>query len=175
MPQRRHIRYVVAPSAFGYVLAAATERGICWVALGDDPAALVDDLARTFGDATLARDEGLLNGWMNALLDYLCGEQGHLDLPLDVATTPFQRDVWNALRAIPYGATQTYQQVAQRIGRLNATRAVAQACASNPVALIVPCHRVVRADGGLGGYRWGVERKRALIAHEAAHIELCAS
>ncbi len=175
MPQRRHIRYVVAPSAFGYVLAAATERGICAVALGDAPAALVNDLARAFSDAILDRDRGLPDGWMDALIGYLRGEPIHLDLPLDVAATPFQRKVWNTLRAIPYGTTQTYRQAAQRIGRPDATRAVAQACASNPVALIIPCHRVVRADGGLGGYRWGIERKRALIAHEAARVELCAS
>lgn len=171
----RVIRYAVVPSAFGHMLAAATEHGICAVALGDDPAMAIADLSRAFSDATIDAEERPLNDWIDALLDYLRGERTNLDLPLDVAATPFQREVWDALRAIPYGKTQTYQQVAQRIGRPHATRAVARACASNPVALIVPCHRVVRADGASGGYRWGVERKRALIAHEAAHIKLCAS
>ncbi|ABU57421.1 methylated-DNA--[protein]-cysteine S-methyltransferase [Roseiflexus castenholzii] len=175
MERKRIIRYSVSPSAFGYLLIAATERGICTVALGDNPAALINDLARRFGDTILDQAGGLPGGWMNILLGYLNGERKNLDLPLDVAATPFQQEVWNALRAIPYGTTQTYQQVAQRIGRPDATRAVAQACANNPVALIVPCHRVVRTDGTSGGYRWGIERKRALIAHEAAHIELCAS
>lgn len=165
------VRYAVAPSAFGYVLAAATGCGVCSAALGDNPTTLIDDLMRAFGHATLAHDEGTLNGWMDALSDYLRGERMSLDLPLDVAATPFQQEVWRVLRTIPYGTTQTYQQVAQRMGRPAATRAVAQACASNRVALIVPCHRVVRADGALGGYRWGVERKRALIAHEAAHAD----
>lgn len=171
----RVIQYVVAPCAFGHVLAAATECGVCAVALGDDPAALIDDLARTFSDATLERGERLPDDWMKTLIDYLHGERMSLNLPLEVAATPFQQIVWNALRAIPYGETQTYQQVAERIGRPRAARAVARACASNPVALIIPCHRVVRSDGLLGGYRWGIERKRALIAHEAAHVELCAS
>ncbi|MCS6840750.1 MAG: methylated-DNA--[protein]-cysteine S-methyltransferase [Roseiflexaceae bacterium] len=172
---RRVVRYTVAPCAFGHVLAAATERGICAVALGDDPAALVNDLRRAFRAMPIVRDIALPNHWMDALLDYLHGARMDLDLPLDVAATPFQQMVWNALRAIPYGETQTYRQVAQRIGRPRATRAVARACASNPAALIIPCHRVVRSNGALGGYRWGIERKRALIAHEAAHVELCAS
>ncbi len=165
------VRYAIVSSTFGYVLAAATEHGVCSAALGDNPTTLIDDLTRAFGDATIAQDEGTLNGWMDALSDYLHGDRMRLDLPLDVAATPFQQEVWNALRAIPYGTTQTYQQVAQRMGRPEATRAVAQACASNPVALIVPCHRVVRADGTLGGYRWGIERKCALIAHEATHAD----
>jgi O-6-methylguanine DNA methyltransferase len=164
--RQRLIRYVIAPCPFGYVLAAATERGICAVSSGGDPTALIEDLTRMFGDATVEQVKWLPKGWMAPLLDYLHGERTDLDLPLDVAATPFQRQVWDALRDIPCGATQTYQQVAQRIGRPRATRAVARACASNPVALIVPCHRVVRSNGALGGYRWGIERKRALIAHE---------
>lgn len=169
------IRYAIALCPFGHVLAAATGRGVCAAALGDDPAMLIDDLARAFSEATLDCNSELLDGWMDVLLDYLHGKRMSLDLPLDVAATPFQKMVWNALRAIPYGETQTYQQVARRIGRPDATRAVAQACARNPVALIIPCHRVVRSDGALGGYRWGIERKRALLLHEAAHVELCAS
>jgi O-6-methylguanine DNA methyltransferase len=106
---------------------------------------------------------------------YLEGRQPHLDLPIDVRATAFQRQVWAALRAIPYGATQSYQQVARAIERPKAVRAVAGACARNPVALVVPCHRVVRSDGDLGGYRWGIDRKRALLQQEALHVSEAAS
>ncbi len=169
------ITATIAPCRFGYFLVAATERGVCAVALGDDPDMLQDDLERRFGTAIIRRAGHASDNWTDMIYGYLTGVQKRLDLPLDVIATPFQRLVWEALRAIPYGATQTYQEVAQQLGRPYAVRAVARACASNPVALIVPCHRVVRADGALGGYRWGIERKRALLAHEAAHIQLCAS
>lgn len=165
-----NIRYTVTPCPLGHILVAATDRGICKVSLGDSPATLLEDLSNEFDGATIRHDGESLGAWVAALLDYLAGVQPHLDLPLDVQATAFQRQVWEALRAIPYGTTQTYQQVAQRIGRPTALRAVAQACAGNPAALIIPCHRVVRASGELGGYRWGVARKQALLEREACEV-----
>ncbi|MGQ9547820.1 MAG: methylated-DNA--[protein]-cysteine S-methyltransferase [Roseiflexus sp.] len=175
MDHPRTITATIAPCMLGYLLVAATERGICAVALGDEPHILQDDLEHRFGATGITYTGHGSNNWTDMIFRYLNGVQQNLDLPLDVTATPFQRAVWSALRTIPYGTTQTYQEVAQRAGRPSAVRAVAQACAGNPVALIIPCHRVVRADGVLGGYRWGIERKRALPAHEAAHLQLCAS
>ncbi len=175
MKHLRTMMVTLAPCRFGYLLVAATERGVCAVALGDDPHMLRNDLERRSGSAVIRHTGCVSDHWTSTILDYLNGVRQHPDLPLDVEATPFQRLVWEALRSIPYGATQTYQEVAQRLGRPDAVRAVARACANNPVALIVPCHRVVRADGTLGGYRWGIERKRALLAHEAVHVQLCAS
>jgi AraC family transcriptional regulator of adaptative response/methylated-DNA-[protein]-cysteine methyltransferase len=160
------IAYTVAPCRLGFVLVAATDRGVCSVRLGDSEAALVDELEREFANAERHRDDDL-HGWLAPILAYLDGEPIALDLPLDVQATAFQRKVWDALRAIPFGETRTYGQVAVAIGQPTASRAVAQACAANPTALVVPCHRVVGA-GELGGYRWGVERKRQLLAQEAA-------
>lgn len=169
------IQYTVAPCPLGYILVATTEHGICSVALGDDPATLVEDLNTRFSVATITHDRRMSETWLHPLLDYLHGKRIHLDLPIDVPATPFRHKVWSALRIIPYGTTQTYRHVAEQLGHPHATRAVAHACAGNPVALIIPCHRVVRTDGTLGGYRWGIERKRTLIALEAAHVQLCAS
>ncbi len=160
------IRYTVVPCPLGYLLVAATERGICAVRLGDSESELEDGLRRVFPAAWLERDQAALGRWVRELLDYLEGNRPHLDLPLDVQATAFQRRVWDALRAIPRGSTRSYQEVAEAIGQPTAARAVARACAANPVALVVPCHRVVREDGGLGGYRWGIERKRALLELE---------
>ena len=151
----------------GYLLVAATGQGICAVHLGDAEAELATALAAEFPAAQLQRDEGDLTRWVASIQDYLHGAQPHLDLPLDVRATAFQRRVWQALQAIPYGSTRTYRQVAAAIGQPTAARAVARACATNPVALVVPCHRVVREDGNLSGYRWGIERKEALLAMEA--------
>ncbi len=114
------------------------------------------------------RNDPRFEQWVSALLAYLSGSLPHLDLPLDVQATAFQRRVWDALQTIPYGMTRSYQDVADSIGQPEAVRAVAHACATNPVALVIPCHRVVRKDGSLGGYRWGLDRKRALLAQEAA-------
>ncbi|GBD16380.1 Bifunctional transcriptional activator/DNA repair enzyme Ada [bacterium HR26] len=157
------ILYTLVPCPLGYLLVAATERGICAVRLGDTESELEDGLRREFPAARLERDEATLGRWVRELLDYLEGNQPHLDLPLDVRATAFQRRVWEALRAIPRGSTRSYREIAEAIGQPTAARAVARACAANPVALVVPCHRVVREDGGLGGYRWGIERKRALL------------
>lgn len=162
------IAYAITPCSLGYLLVAATERGICAVKLGDSKRELEALLRDEFPSATLHSESPQLREWVNLILDYLRGEQPHLDLPLDVRATAFQRRVWAALRAIPFGQTRSYTKVAQAIGQPTAARAVARACATNPVALVVPCHRVVGEDGDLHGYRWGVERKRKLLEQERA-------
>ena len=160
------IRYSIVASPLGTLLVAATERGICRVALGDSAGALERDLRREFPAARITRDTGTLGSWVETILAHLAGHEPHLDLPLDIRATAFQQKVWNALRKIPYGSTRSYQAVARAIGSPSATRAVARACATNPVALVIPCHRVVRVDGQPGGYRWGAERKEALLKRE---------
>jgi len=162
-----HIRYATASCPVGWLLVAATDRGICRVALGSDRAVLERALRAEFPAAHVAGTKDALAPWVRALVQHLQGTQPRLDLPLDVQATAFQRRVWDELRKIPYGATRSYAAVARAIGRPRASRAVARACASNPTALVVPCHRVVREDGALGGYRWGVERKEALLEREA--------
>ncbi len=168
------IGFAVAPCPLGRVLVAATQRGVSAVYLGDDEAALEAALRREYPAAEITRDEAGLGRWVAALIEHLDGRRPHLDLPLDVRATGFQRQVWEALQAIPYGATRSYGEVARTIGRPTAARAVARACASNPVSVVVPCHRVVPASGGFGGYRWGTERKRALLAKERAVAALAA-
>lgn len=160
------IRYATADSPLGRLLVAATSRGICAVAMGASNAELERALAQEYPAASIARDRGVLGDWMKQILAHLSGRQPRLDLPLDVQATAFQWQVWNALASIPYGETRSYSEVAAAIGRPRAVRAVARACATNPVALAIPCHRVVRLGGGLGGYRWGVGRKQALLARE---------
>lgn len=160
------IRYTTAACALGTVLVATTERGICAVSLGDTPQTLETALAEEFPTAARIRDDAGLHACLDPLLRHLDGQQPHLDLPLDVRATAFQRRVWEALRAIPYGTTTTYSAVAEAIDQPAAVRAVARACATNPAALIIPCHRVVRSDGSLGGYRWGIERKQELLDQE---------
>jgi AraC family transcriptional regulator of adaptative response/methylated-DNA-[protein]-cysteine methyltransferase len=135
--------------------------------LGQGAPELEAELRGEFPGAEIRRDRGGLGGWVTTILRCLDGREPHLDLPLDIRATAFQRQVWEALRKIPYGRTRSYADVARAIGRPRATRAVAQACASNPAALVIPCHRVVKSDGEMGGYRWGIERKRALLAKEA--------
>lgn len=161
------IAYVTVPTSLGRLLVAATERGVCRVMLGDNAEALEADLLSEFHTARVVQDKsGQLAGWVGAILAYLDAREPHLDLPLDIRATAFQRRVWQELQKIPFGKTRSYAEVARRIGQPKATRAVARACATNPAALIIPCHRVVRDDGGLGGYRWGLERKRALLNQE---------
>jgi AraC family transcriptional regulator, regulatory protein of adaptative response / methylated-DNA-[protein]-cysteine methyltransferase len=165
--ERQRIRFAVAPCRLGFVLVAATARGLCAITLGDAPSSLVDDLKRRFPKADLVEADAGFTGSVEAVTALIETPARGLDLPLDIAGTAFQRQVWEALRAIPAGETATYADIAGRIGQPRAVRAVAQACASNALAVAVPCHRVVRSDGGLSGYRWGVERKRDLLAREA--------
>jgi AraC family transcriptional regulator of adaptative response/methylated-DNA-[protein]-cysteine methyltransferase len=160
------IRYAVVPCPLGALLVAATERGICRVALGGAAAELEAGLRHEFPAAQIRRDREARGRWIAAILRHLDGQEPHLDLPLDIRATAFQRQVWEALRRIPYGHTRSYAEVARTIGRPSSTRAVARACACNPAALLIPCHRVVRTDGQLGGYRWGVDRKEALLERE---------
>jgi AraC family transcriptional regulator of adaptative response/methylated-DNA-[protein]-cysteine methyltransferase len=158
------IRYALADTALGRALVAATERGLAAVALADDDAELLSTLRARYPRAVLERDDAALHRQVAAVKRAVKGTS--LDLPLDVHGTVFQSRVWEALKRIPAGETRTYAQVAQSIGQPGATRAVARACATNPVALAVPCHRVVPSAGGTGGYRWGAERKEALLSAE---------
>lgn len=160
------IGYALAACRLGLLLVAATERGVCKVALGDRAEDLLAELRREFPRAALQQGAPALEPWLEAILEHLEGARPHLDLPLDIQASAFQQRVWAALRAIPYGATRSYQELAAAIGQPGAARAVARACASNPVALLIPCHRVVRADGEPGGYRWGAGRKQALLEQE---------
>jgi AraC family transcriptional regulator of adaptative response/methylated-DNA-[protein]-cysteine methyltransferase len=169
---RPQVVYTITSCPLGGLLVAATAHGLCAVRLGNAEDELATALAAEFPTAQLQRDEGDLTQWVASIQDYLHGGQPHLDLPLDVRATVFQRRVWQTLQAIPYGSTRTYSQVAAAIGQPTAARAVARACATNPVALVIPCHRVVREDGSLSGYRWGIERKEALLALEARQADL---
>ena len=162
------IAYAIADSPLGRLLVAATGKGVCFVALRDHDGALVAALKAEFPNAdALIRDDAAILPALQAVLDYLAGQSPHIDLPLDVRATAFQRRVWQGLLAIPPGETRSYGDLAQELGAPGAARAVGSACANNPVALVIPCHRVTRADGGLGGYRWGVAAKKALLAREA--------
>jgi AraC family transcriptional regulator, regulatory protein of adaptative response / methylated-DNA-[protein]-cysteine methyltransferase len=161
-----NIRYTVVDSPLGKLLVAATTRGVCAVAMGASDAELAKGLSREYSAATITEDEGGLSRWTRQILAHLEGRAPRLDLPLDVQATAFQWQVWQSLAAIPYGETRTYGEIAEAIGRPRAVRAVARACATNPVALAIPCHRVVPAAGGEGGYRWGAARKKALLARE---------
>ncbi|HVE77226.1 MAG TPA: methylated-DNA--[protein]-cysteine S-methyltransferase [Gemmatimonadaceae bacterium] len=164
------VQWMTLPSALGRVLVAATARGVCAVFLGDDEAALVPELARRYPRAALARGrlDGDFGRWTRAVVRHVNGESPALDVPLDPQGTPFQRRVWDALRTIPFAETRSYAEVARAVGAPRAVRAVAAACAGNPVALAIPCHRVVREDGRLAGFRWGIERKRLLLEQERA-------
>ncbi|WP_286798423.1 bifunctional DNA-binding transcriptional regulator/O6-methylguanine-DNA methyltransferase Ada [Pandoraea sp. 64-18] len=160
------IRFAVAQCSLGALLVAATPRGLCAVSLGDDPDTLVKALQDRFPHAELVGADPEFERWVAQVVGFVESPRVGLSLPLDVRGTAFQQRVWQALREVPAGATASYTQIAERIGAPRAVRAVAQACASNPLAVVIPCHRVVRHDGALSGYRWGVERKRALLAHE---------
>ena len=164
------IRAVTVPCSLGWLLVAATERGICRISFGDSAAPLERALRTEFPAAEVARDDGALEAWVARLTAHLDGRTPRIDLPLDVRATAFQRRVWEALQRIPYGSTRSYSEVARAIGKPTAARAVARACATNPAAIVIPCHRVVREDGGLGGYRWGLKRKQALLTREAAAL-----
>jgi AraC family transcriptional regulator of adaptative response/methylated-DNA-[protein]-cysteine methyltransferase len=160
------VRFTVADCPLGRLLLAGTERGVCAVSLGDEDDGLEQWLRAEYPSALVEPDDGTLNNWLKELLRHLAGEQPCLDLPLDVQATAFQWRVWQELRRIPYGSTRSYHAIAEAIGQPNATRAVARACATNPVSVVIPCHRVIREDGQLGGYRWGLQRKKALLKQE---------
>ncbi len=161
------IRFAVGQCSLGAILVAATEKGICAIMLGDEAQPLVRTLEDRFPKAALEGGDTEFDEWVARVVGLVETPKIGLDLPLDLRGTLFQQRVWRALREIPPGSTATYSEIAERIGAPNAVRAVAHACASNPVAVAIPCHRVVRTDGSLAGYRWGIERKRALIAREA--------
>ena len=160
------IQYAIVPSPLGRLLVAATARGLCAVRFGESASELERELREEFRAAEIHRDDAALQPYLQPLLASLRGENLTIDLPLDVRATAFQKKVWDALREIPAGETRSYSEVARAIGDPKAVRAVATACASNPVALAVPCHRVVRSDGELAGYRWGIERKKKLLEQE---------
>jgi AraC family transcriptional regulator, regulatory protein of adaptative response / methylated-DNA-[protein]-cysteine methyltransferase len=162
------IRYTCADSPLGRMLIAATELGICAIQFARSDDELLVGLKHEFPFALRKPDGGGLKSWVSALLRQMRGYAGEASLPLDIRATAFQRRVWTYLQSIPFGATRSYSQVAKGIGQPRATRAVARACATNPVAVAIPCHRVVREDGSMGGYRWGVERKKTLLEMEQA-------
>jgi len=165
------IRYTLTDCPLGRLLLAATERGICAVSLGDNDDFLEAELHREYPAAAIHREDSPLRDWVEHLLRHLNGQQPDLQLPLDLQATAFQWRVWQALLAIPYGQTSTYSEIARAMGQPGAVRAVARACATNPVSIVIPCHRVVREDGDLAGYRWGIERKKKLLEQEHDHAE----
>jgi AraC family transcriptional regulator of adaptative response/methylated-DNA-[protein]-cysteine methyltransferase len=167
--QGMRIHYTIMNCPLGRLLIGATNRGICTINIGEDDAELEAALQKEYAAAQIQRDPGnSLTQWISTLLRHLEGRQPQLNLPVDIQATAFQRRVWEELRRIPYGQTRSYSEIARIIGQPKATRAVARACATNPVPIVIPCHRVVRADGGLGGYGLGIERKRVLLQKEGA-------
>ncbi len=169
------IRFAIAPCFLGWVLVAATEQGVCAIEFGETPEVLSERLHSRFVKAQLRSADPSFAEWVAQVTAFVAAPSRGLDLPLDIQGTAFQQRVWKALQAIPPGTTASYAAVAERIGRPTAARAVARACASNPLAVAIPCHRVVRSDGELSGYRWGIERKRALLEREAAERGIVAS
>src|SRR5438874_6926039 len=169
---RRHggrgetIRFTTVRTGLGWALIAATGRGICMTALGDERGALEAELRRRFSAALIWPADAALTAWAERIVQFITRPDAQPDLPLDIRGTAFQAMVWRALQKIPPGRTSTYSEIAAALGQPRAVRAVAQACASNKLAVVVPCHRVVRRDGDLAGYRWGAERKRPLLAKE---------
>jgi AraC family transcriptional regulator of adaptative response/methylated-DNA-[protein]-cysteine methyltransferase len=160
------MRFAVGACSLGSILVATTDKGVCAILLGDDPAALVRNLQDRFPKARLIGGDDDFEQWVAKVVGLIEAPALGLDLPLDVRGTAFQQRVWQALRAIPAGSTASYTDIAKRLGMPKAARAVAQACASNTIAVAIPCHRVVRTDGSLSGYQWGIERKRALLDRE---------
>lgn len=160
------VHYVCAASQIGQVLVAATHRGVCAVKLGDDDEELVRILRSEFPGASISEGDPTMQSWVNSIVATIAGKDPATPVPLDVRGTAFQFRVWKELQKIPAGATRSYGEIARRIGQPSASRAVARACGANPACIVIPCHRVVAADGGLGGYHWGVERKRRLLESE---------
>ena len=162
------IGYAIAKSALGKVLVAATDRGVSAVYLGDADSKLVDELRKEYPQAEISSAADNFGRWVKEIVERVEGNPPRLELPLDLQATAFQQRVWQELQKIPRGATRTYSQVANALGNPKAVRAVARACATNPVSIVVPCHRVIREDGKLAGYRWGLARKQQLLAQERA-------
>ncbi len=160
------VRYAIADSPLGRMLVAATDKGVCAIQFARSDGELIEGLKREVPFALRKPDQGGLQAWVETLLATMTGHESNAALPLDNRATAFQRRVWTYLQSIPFGATRSYSQVAKAIGRPSASRAVARACATNPVAVAIPCHRVVRKDGDASGYRWGMERKKALLEME---------
>jgi AraC family transcriptional regulator, regulatory protein of adaptative response / methylated-DNA-[protein]-cysteine methyltransferase len=162
------IRFAIGETSLGSVLVAASERGVCAILFGETPKALAADLQERFPKARLVGGDRPFERWVAKVLGFVEAPRLGLDLPLDIRGTVFERRVWKALQEIPIGSTLSYSAVARKIGAPGSARAVARACAANRLAVAIPCHRVVRNDGGLSGYRWGVERKKALLDREAS-------
>ncbi len=160
------LKFTTVDSPLGRILIAATSRGISWLGLGESDRVLLDELRSDYPHAALARDEVSLKTRAHAVVDFLSGRSSFPRIALDVAGTPFQRRVWDELSAIPPGDTRSYGEIARRIAKPNAARAVGAAVGANLVAILIPCHRALRTSGALGGYRWGLERKRKLLELE---------
>src|SRR5438477_6659225 len=164
------IRFVTVETPLGWALVAATERGICMTALADDRSSLAAAVKQRFPAAAVIAEDGALKEWADRIVRFITATGESFELPIDIRSTDFQARCWRALQKIPLGKTASYTEIAAALGQPKAVRAVAQACAANKLALLVPCHRVIRSDGDLGGYRWGFERKRALLARERAAV-----
>jgi len=162
------INYSIGKSSLGLVQVAYTDGGICSIIMGDTEEEMVLELEGRFPGKRLSKSQTSQNGWLDAIIQYIESPVGMIDVPLHLGGTDFQREVWDALCNIPAGTTLSYTEVANKIGRPKAVRAVAGACAGNKIAVVIPCHRVVRNDGSISGYRWGVERKRMLLERERA-------
>ncbi len=160
------ICFALAQTTLGWVLVAATNQGVCSIGLGDQPSALRNELKARFPHAEIRQGDPVFRTWVGEVAARIDASKSDSDLPLDIRGTVFQRQVWSALQEIPPGETRTYAEIAGALGRPESTRAVANACAKNPIAVFVPCHRAIRGDGGLAGYRWGLERKRELLERE---------
>lgn len=165
------LHYIIAPCSLGQILVAVSDKGISAILLGDEPESLLADLKQRFANANIQQGGAEFATTLATVIAFIDQPQPQFTLPLDIHGTVFQQKVWQALRQIPPGQTLSYAELAQRIGAPKAARAVAGACAANPVAVIIPCHRIVRNDGGLSGYRWGVERKHALLIKEKAELK----
>jgi AraC family transcriptional regulator of adaptative response/methylated-DNA-[protein]-cysteine methyltransferase len=161
------IRYTIIDSSIGSILIASSGKGVCCITLGDHPELLLGDLHHRFKNAEIIHGNETFKGLVSQVVGFVKSPQLGLELPLDVRGTEFQQRVWQALRKIPSGSTASYADIARMIGSPSSIRAVAGACAANPISLAIPCHRILRSDGHISGYRWGIERKRILLAREA--------
>jgi AraC family transcriptional regulator of adaptative response/methylated-DNA-[protein]-cysteine methyltransferase len=161
------IEYTITDCELGRILVGRTIKGLCSVAFADDDQSLEENLKTEFPNAEIVRDAAVLKEFVDEILKYLGGENRRLDLPLDIQATAFQMKVWDILRKIPYGETVSYSQIAEQLGDKKKVRAVARACATNRIAVVIPCHRVIASSGKLSGYRWGIERKEKLLSNES--------